>query len=136
MNNNSLDEFQNIIKYSFKNIGLLTLALTHSSYGNEHRKEKYENNERIEFLGDAALDLIVSRYIYDMFPNMPEMNMVVVLFIIIALGAALLLGAAVIMLFYNMPAVRYGLLIILAIILIWKRKVLFSMLRMIQNKHE
>ena len=56
--------------------------------------------------------------------------------IIIALGAALLLGAAVIMLFYNMPAVRYGLLIILAIILIWKRKVLFSMLRMIQNKHE
>lgn len=56
--------------------------------------------------------------------------------IIIALGAALLLGAAVIMLFYNMPAVRYGLLIILAIILIWKRKVLFSMLRMIKNKHE
>ncbi len=72
MNNSSLDEFQSIIEYSFKNISLLTLALTHSSYGNEHKKEKFENNERVEFLGDAALDLIVSRYIYDMFPSMPE----------------------------------------------------------------
>ena len=72
MNNPSLDEFQSIIEYSFKNISLLTLALTHSSYGNEHKKEKFENNERVEFLGDAALDLIVSRYIYDMFPSMPE----------------------------------------------------------------
>ena len=56
--------------------------------------------------------------------------------IIIALGAALLLGAAVIMLFYNMAAVRYGLLIILTIIVIWKRKALLGMLQMIQNKHE
>lgn len=56
--------------------------------------------------------------------------------IIIALGAALLLGAAVIMLFYNMAAVRYGLLIILIIIVIWKRKALLGMLQMIQNKHE
>jgi len=72
MNNPSLDEFQSIIKYDFKNINLLTLALTHSSYGNEHKKEKFENNERVEFLGDAALDLIVSRYIYDLFPSMPE----------------------------------------------------------------
>ena len=72
MFNNSLDEFQNIIGYRFNNTDLLTLALTHSSYGNEHKKEKYENNERVEFLGDAALDLIISRYIYDMFPFMPE----------------------------------------------------------------
>lgn len=72
MVNPSLDEFESIIKYSFKNKQLLTLALTHSSYGNEHKKEKYENNERVEFLGDAALDLIISRYIFDMFPFMPE----------------------------------------------------------------
>lgn len=72
MFNSSLDDFQNIIGYRFNNIELLKLALTHSSYGNEHRKERYENNERVEFLGDAALDLIISRYIYDMFPFMPE----------------------------------------------------------------
>ncbi len=72
MVNSSLDEFESIIQYSFKNKNLLTLALTHSSYGNEHKKEKYENNERVEFLGDAALDLIVSRYIFDKFVTMPE----------------------------------------------------------------
>lgn len=72
MVNSSLDEFESIIQYEFKNKDLLTLALTHSSYGNEHKKEKYENNERVEFLGDAALDLIVSRYIFDKFPYMPE----------------------------------------------------------------
>lgn len=72
MFNDSLDEFQNIIGYRFNNTDLLMLALTHSSYGNEHKKERYENNERVEFLGDAALDLIISRYIYDMFPFMPE----------------------------------------------------------------
>lgn len=48
------------------------LALTHSSYGNEHN---LKNNERIEFLGDAILGLLVAEYIYNNFTDMPEGNM-------------------------------------------------------------
>lgn len=48
------------------------LALTHSSYANEHN---LKSNERIEFLGDSVLGLLVARYIYDNFPDMPEGKM-------------------------------------------------------------
>jgi len=48
------------------------LAMTHSSYGNEHN---LKNNERIEFLGDAILGLLVAEYIYENFKDMPEGNM-------------------------------------------------------------
>ncbi len=56
--------------------------------------------------------------------------------IIIALGAALLIGAAVIMLFYKMPAVRYGMLIIIAAIVIWKKDVLLGMLQLFKGKQD
>lgn len=59
------------LNYSFKNKELLKNALSHSSYANE-KHSPLGSNERLEFLGDAALDLIVSRHIYKKFPELPE----------------------------------------------------------------
>jgi ribonuclease III len=50
--------------YDFENIGLLVTALTHRSYMNEHKKSAREHNERLEFLGDAVLELSVTDYLY------------------------------------------------------------------------
>ena len=55
----------------FKNMGLLTRALTHRSYFNEHR-DAIEDNERLEFLGDAVLDFMVGAWLYHRFPEMAE----------------------------------------------------------------
>jgi ribonuclease-3 len=49
---------------SFKNIDLLVMAFTHRSYLNEHRKTVAQHNERLEFLGDAVLELVVTEYLY------------------------------------------------------------------------
>ena len=57
--------------YKFKNINLLKNSLTHSSYANEVRGG-FSSNERLEFLGDSVLSVIVSDYIYKHFTNMPE----------------------------------------------------------------
>ncbi|NLZ81966.1 MAG: ribonuclease III, partial [Clostridiales bacterium] len=54
----NLATFEGIIGYKFKSRRLLKHALTHSSYANEKRMNKLENNERLEFLGDAVLVLI------------------------------------------------------------------------------
>lgn len=62
----------NKIGYEFKNREILNRALTHSSYANEHRKNKIRNNERLEFLGDSVLGLSVSDYIFMKYPNYPE----------------------------------------------------------------
>lgn len=59
------------LKYKFKNISLLDNAITHSSFANE-TKCISGSNERLEFLGDSVLSIIVSDYIYKNFPNMPE----------------------------------------------------------------
>lgn len=56
---------------SFSNLSLLTRALTHRSYVNENQ-ETSEDNERLEFLGDAVLDFIVGAWVYHRFPEMPE----------------------------------------------------------------
>ena len=69
---NSLKEIQSNIDYSFKDIELLNTSLTHSSYVNENKMKSYENNERLEFLGDVIVDLIVSEYLYHSFPQIPE----------------------------------------------------------------
>lgn len=55
----------------FDNIDLLVLAFTHRSYVNEHKKTAPEHNERLEFLGDAVLELVVTEYLYKNFSN-PE----------------------------------------------------------------
>lgn len=54
---------------------LFKQAFTHSSYVNEHRAEKFSDNERLEFLGDAVLELGVSQYLYKKHPHMPEGEM-------------------------------------------------------------
>lgn len=69
---NSLKEFQEIIGYKFGNDELLKNALTHSSYANENRIKNVVFNERLEFLGDSVLGLVVSRYIFENFPKLPE----------------------------------------------------------------
>lgn len=56
---------------SFSNVSLLTRALTHRSYLNEHA-DVQQDNERLEFLGDAVLDFIVGAWVFHRFPEMPE----------------------------------------------------------------
>ena len=57
--------------FSFKNISLLVTALTHRSYVNEHKNTVHEHNERLEFLGDAILELVTSDFLYRNY-NEPE----------------------------------------------------------------
>ena len=66
-----LHQFEKRIGYNFKNIELLDIALTHSSfvYGNEKSRE---HNERLEFLGDSILSMIISLYLYQTMRDMPE----------------------------------------------------------------
>ena len=64
-------DFSRRIDLEFKNVGLLTRALTHRSYYNEH-KDAIEDNERLEFLGDAVLDFLVGAWLYHRFPEMAE----------------------------------------------------------------
>lgn len=59
----------------FENKTLLKQAFTHSSYVNEHRKEKFLDNERLEFLGDAVLELCISQYLYKGNATMSEGEM-------------------------------------------------------------
>ena len=59
------------IGYPYKNISYLETALTHSSYANEARHGT-KSNERLEFLGDAVLSIVVSDYIFNHCPNLPE----------------------------------------------------------------
>jgi ribonuclease III len=66
-----IEELAQKIKVEFKNIELLKQALTHRSYLNEHRDYKLDHNERLEFLGDAVLELVVTEYLYNNFSN-PE----------------------------------------------------------------
>lgn len=64
-----LKEFENTIGYSFKDINLLNVALTHTSYAHECG---CKHNERLEFLGDSVLGLCVSDFIYNNYPKLPE----------------------------------------------------------------
>lgn len=59
-----LKEFENIIQYEFQNMKLLENALTHSSFANERHWNYERNNERLEFLGDAVLELVSSDFIF------------------------------------------------------------------------
>lgn len=59
----------------FQNLSLLQTAFTHTSYANEHRLLKISHNERLEFLGDAVLQLIISKYLYKTYPQLPEGEM-------------------------------------------------------------
>ena len=67
-----MEEVEKIIHYTFKNKKLLKQALTHSSYANEKKLGKLGCNERLEFLGDAVLELISSDFLYKRFDQVPE----------------------------------------------------------------
>lgn len=63
------------IEYEFNNKELLINALTHTSYANEHKYKDIKHNERLEFLGDAVLELVTSEYLFTNIPDMPEGQM-------------------------------------------------------------
>lgn len=65
-------ELEKKIGYVFKNKDLLKNALIHRSFGNEHMRYRKLNNERLELLGDAVLDLIVTEHLYNSYPNASE----------------------------------------------------------------
>lgn len=67
-----LKKFQELIGYAFKNEQLLKQALTHSSYANEKHLKKLSDNERLEFLGDAVLEVVSSEFLYQNYPNLTE----------------------------------------------------------------
>ena len=67
-----IKDLEEAIGYRFKNITLLQNALTHSSYANERWHNSLLSNERLEFLGDSILGMVVAEYLYKQFPDRPE----------------------------------------------------------------
>lgn len=68
----SLESLEKQIQISFNNKTLLTNAFTHRSYLNEHKKFKGSSNERLEFLGDSVLSIVVSLFLFNKLPQSPE----------------------------------------------------------------
>lgn len=68
-------ELEQVIGYEFHDKGLLSHALTHSSYANEKHWDKTKCNERLEFLGDAVLEVVTSDFLFRSYPQMPEGEM-------------------------------------------------------------
>ncbi|HVY72473.1 MAG TPA: ribonuclease III [Candidatus Paceibacterota bacterium] len=68
----NLQSFEEKIGLQFNDIQLLRQAFTHRSYLNEHRGEVSGHNERLEFLGDAVLELISTHFLYEEYPDKPE----------------------------------------------------------------
>ena len=75
MNKNQIEAYQNFAReklgFEFNDIDLLITALTHRSYINEHKLSATDHNERLEFLGDAVLELVSSDFLYKKY-NEPE----------------------------------------------------------------
>ena len=75
LNKHRLDALRQLstkLSVQFNNINLLNQALTHTSYANECKNSIIMHNERLEFLGDAVLDVIVSEYLFRQLPSLPE----------------------------------------------------------------
>ncbi len=67
-----MEELERKIGYQFKNKALMREAITHSSYAKERKSQHIKYNERLEFLGDAVLSIVVSDYIFKHCPELPE----------------------------------------------------------------
>lgn len=67
-----INQLEAIIGYNFHEKQTLREAITHRSFANEHRNKQIRDNERLEFLGDAILDLHISQYLFKKYPDMPE----------------------------------------------------------------
>ncbi len=70
--NSHLKELEERISYRFQDKELLSRALIHSSYANEHRLDHSRCNERLEFLGDAVLEIVTSDFLYRKYEQLPE----------------------------------------------------------------
>lgn len=70
-----IHQFLDRMSLKFGSDALVKQAFTHSSYVNEHRHQAIEDNERLEFLGDAVLELLISQFLYKLYPNMSEGDM-------------------------------------------------------------
>lgn len=69
---NELEALQTLLGTRFNDTNLLLSAVTHRSYLNEHREATWEHNERLEFLGDAVLELVVTDYLFRTYSDKPE----------------------------------------------------------------
>lgn len=67
-----LGKLQAVLGVQFNNREVILSAITHRSYLNEHREATWVHNERLEFLGDAVLELVVTDYLYNKYPEKPE----------------------------------------------------------------
>jgi len=67
-----LESLQNSLAYLFNDIDLLRQAITHRSFVNEHPESEWKHNERLEFLGDAVLNLSLSTLLFKLYPDLPE----------------------------------------------------------------
>lgn len=67
-----LTKLQQLLQTTFADSSVLLSAVTHRSYLNEHREATWEHNERLEFLGDAVLELVVTDHLFHKFPEKPE----------------------------------------------------------------
>ena len=72
MNHKAISEIEKKIGIEFKNKNLLLQAFCHRSYLNEHPEWKLGNNERLEFLGDAVIEILVTEYLFFKFPKAEE----------------------------------------------------------------
>lgn len=72
MSNTDICQLETEIGYAFKDKDLILKALTHSSYANEKKMEKYNHNERLEFLGDAVLEVCTSDFLFKEYLDKPE----------------------------------------------------------------
>ncbi len=67
-----IGKLQTVLGFQFKDTEILLSAITHRSYLNEHREATWAHNERLEFLGDAVLELVVTDYLFNKYPEKPE----------------------------------------------------------------
>lgn len=72
MENHQFELLEKKSGYHFQNPLLLKQAMTHSSYANEHKAKGYHDNERLEFLGDAVLEVVSSEFLFCNYPALPE----------------------------------------------------------------
>lgn len=67
-----MQELEKKLNYTFRNPALLSEALSHSSYANEHRASHLNSNERLEFLGDSVLGFVTAEFLFTQHPDLPE----------------------------------------------------------------
>lgn len=67
-----MESLEKKLQYTFTNRELLSEALNHSSYANEHRSTGISSNERLEFLGDSVLGFVTAEFLFRMYPQLPE----------------------------------------------------------------